>query len=63
MKIFCNKKVDIDMKTIYYCVVEEFEVPDNMTEAEIEERLNDLTKGKEYMWSENHDLLYGNSDC
>lgn len=53
------------MKRVYYAIVEVMEVPDDFTDAQIDELLmikatknGTLDEGKDYMWSYNDDLLY-----
>ena len=53
------------MKKVYYAIVEVMEVPDDFTDAQIDELLmikatknGTLDEGKDYMWSYNDDLLY-----
>lgn len=53
------------MKKVYYAIVEYMEVPDDATDAQIDEILiikatenGTLDEGKDYMWSYNDDLLY-----
>ena len=50
------------MKKIYYCIVEEIEVDENMTEEEIDQMIFEKAfekeqKPKDYMWSEKRNLL------
>ena len=40
------------MKKIYYAIVEEIEVDENLTEDEIDDILAEKANGKSYMWSE-----------
>ena len=53
------------MKKIWYAVVETIEVPDNMTDEEIDNLIagiatqnGTLEEGKDYMWSDKDNLLY-----
>ena len=53
------------MKMIWYAVVENIEVPDNMTDEEIDNIIagiatqnGTLEEGKDYMWSDKDNLLY-----
>lgn len=53
------------MKKIWYAVVETIEVPDNMTDEEIDNIIagiatqnGTLEEGKDYMWSDKDNLLY-----
>lgn len=50
------------MKTIYYTFVQKFEVPDDLTEEEIddlvfEQVLDQAKEPTDYMWSEEPDLF------
>lgn len=45
------------MKKIYYCVVEEVEVPDGMTDQQIDNLIAEKADGKDYMWSDKDNLL------
>lgn len=45
------------MKTIWYAVVESIEVPDDMNDDEIDNKINKIANGKEVIWSENDDLI------
>lgn len=53
------------MKKIWYAVVETIEVPDHMTDEEIDNLIagiatqnGTLEEGKDYMWSDKDNLLY-----
>lgn len=53
------------MKKIWYAIVETIEVPDNMTDEEIDNLIagiatqnGTLEEGKDYMWSDKDNLLY-----
>lgn len=45
------------MKTIWYAVVDSIEVPDDMSDHEIDNKINEIADGKEVMWSEKDDLI------
>lgn len=45
------------MKKIYYCIVEEIEVDENLTENEIDNLIAEKANEKDYMWSEEDNLL------
>lgn len=45
------------MKTIYYAIVQKMEVPDNMTDEEIDQKIFEMSPGSDYMWSEKDNLL------
>ena len=54
------------MKKIWYAIVETMEVPDDATDEEIDDILmtlatenGTLDEGKDYMWSDKDNLLYG----
>ena len=56
----CNRTCSryLIMKKIYYCIVEEVEVPDDMTDEEIDQLIcNKLDSPKDYMQSDQDDLL------
>ena len=44
-------------KVIYVAVVQSILFPKTVTDKEIEEKLNELFKGKDYIWSENKNIL------
>lgn len=53
------------MKKIWYAIVETMEVPDDMTDEQIDELLmikatenGTLDEGKDYMWSDRDNLLF-----
>lgn len=46
-----------NMKTIWYAVVDSIEVPDDMSDDEIDNKINEIAGGKEVMWSEKDDLI------
>lgn len=51
------------MKVIYYAIAQRLEVPDNLTEAEIEnliieKMLEQAGEPTDFMWSEKPDLFY-----
>ena len=46
-----------NMKTIWYAVVDSIEVPDDMSDDEIDNKINKIADGKEVMWSEKDDLI------
>ena len=52
-----NRMRQNSMKKIWYTVVEEMEVPDDMDEDEIDNKIKEIAGEKEYLWSENNDLL------
>ena len=46
------------MKTIYYAFVQKIEVPENLSEEEIDNFVfKHITPGADYMWSEKPDLF------
>ena len=45
------------MKKIYYCIVEEIEIDENLTENEIDNLIAEKANKKDYMWSEEDNLL------
>ena len=45
------------MKKIYYCIAEELEVPDDMTDEQIDDLIAEKADGKDYMWSKDDSLL------
>lgn len=46
------------MKTIYYAFVQKVEVPENLTEEEIDKFVFEkIAAGADYMWSEEPDLF------
>lgn len=45
------------MKKIYYCIIEEIEVEENMSDEEIDNILAQKADGKSYMWAEDEDTL------
>ena len=46
------------MKTIYYAFVQKIEVPENLTEKEIDAFIfNSIEPGTDYIWSEEPDLF------
>ncbi len=56
MKIF--KKKNKKTKTIYYAFVQKMEVPENLTEKEIDDFVfKKIKAGADYMWSEEPDLF------
>ena len=45
-------------KTIYYAFVQKLEVPENLTDAEVDDYVfKHITPGVDYMWSEEPDLF------
>jgi hypothetical protein len=52
---------EIKRKKVYYCIVEEIEVPDNITDKQVDDLLAKKTDGKDYMWSYKDSLL--DLDC
>lgn len=55
-KLFLYKEIIMD-KVIYVAVVQSILFPKTVTDKEIEEKLNELFKGKDYIWSENKNIL------
>ena len=51
------KQKRLFMKKIYYCIVEELEVPDNITDQQIDDLVAEKADGKDYMWSDKNNLL------
>ncbi len=45
------------MKKIYYCIVKEIEVPDDMNDQQIDNLIAEKADGKDYMWSDKDNLL------
>jgi thiamine biosynthesis protein ThiC len=51
-------KVKAKTKTIYYAFIQAIEVPENLTEAEIDDFVfKQITPGVDYMWSDEPDLF------
>jgi len=46
-----------DVKTIWYTIVDSIEIPDDMSDDEIDKKINEIAGGKEVMWSEKDDLI------
>lgn len=46
------------MKKIYYCIVENIEVSDDLTDEDIESLIAEMSNKKDYMWSYEDNLLY-----
>lgn len=45
------------MKTVYYAVVQKFEVPDNTTEQDIDTLVMRLAEPADYIWSFDKNLF------
>lgn len=45
------------MKTIWYTIVDSIEIPDDMSDDEIDKKINEIAGGKKVMWSEKDDLI------
>lgn len=45
------------MKTIWYAVIDSLEVPDDMSDYEIDNKINGIADGKEVIWSDKDDLI------
>ena len=62
MKIF--KKNNNKTKTIYYAFVQKMEVPENLTDEEIDDLIfKKITPGADYMWSDKPDLFDFENYC
>ena len=46
------------MKKIYYCIVENIDIEEDLTDEEIDYLISKMSKGKDYMWSYEDNLLY-----
>lgn len=46
------------MKKIYYTIVEEVEVDESLSNEEIDGIIAEKANGKDYMWSEDDNLLF-----
>ena len=62
MKIF--KKKNNKTKTIYYALVQKMEVPENLTDKEIDDFVfKKIAHGTDYMWSDKPDLFDFENYC
>lgn len=46
------------MKKIYYCIVENVEVEEDLTDEEIDNLIAEISDERDYMWSYEDNLLY-----
>lgn len=46
------------MKKIYYCIVENIEVEEDLTDEEIDCLIAEMSDAKDYVWSYEDNLLY-----
>ena len=59
-----KKKVKNNTKTIYYAFVQKMEVPENLTDEEIDDLIfKKITPGADYMWSDKSDLFDFENYC
>ena len=50
------------MKKIYYSVVQEVEVPDDMTPEQVDALIAEKASGKDYLWSDKDNLFVDDFD-